>query len=529
MAGQSTLSVPTQDLPRSLQASSRRNRVLVGGLLLVTSLLVLVASYVIGTTTLGVWVVAGTIGLLLGIGITLRPEVGAYVLIAMVYLNLSSILELQYGIPSINKYLVALIAVGTVINRGLMRRRPIKIDRTQGLILLYGVILLLSTARAEHQDIAWLRVVDWAKDYAILFVLVQLSDQERNWKRMQWILISVAFLVAGLSAFQTISGDYSNNFGGLANAPIHQITSGFDSHRVTGPLDDPNFYAQVLLMVMPIALYRFFDEWRLFPKLFAGLAAVTITLTAIFTYSRGAALALLVLAVLVVWERRWNPYKVAFVVLVVILVISPFLPVGYFDRLVQVFDVFSANAPLQSERSLTGRTSEMIIAVQMFLDHPVFGVGPDNYEKFYLDYSYRLGLDNRLQERQAHSLLLETAAELGVIGVIVFTAIFVSAIRASSQAKRRLRAAGRRDLLPWITGVQFALVSYMTTSLFLHGSFIRYFWLLLGIVISAGHVADYAIHRATANADHDQEVADAQRPDLDVNTVVPGRGQLVSR
>src|SRR5690606_22984296 len=142
------------------------------------------------------------------------------------------------------------------------------------------------------------------------------------------------------------------------------ITTGFDSARVTGPLDDPNFYAQVLLMTMPIALYRFFDEPSPLLKFIGGLAFVLVTLAAIFTYSRGAIFALIIVGVLVIWERRWNPYKTGAIILLILMFVIPLLPVGYLDRVVAMLDVFSNNAAVQSESALTGRSSEMIIAVQ---------------------------------------------------------------------------------------------------------------------------------------------------------------------
>jgi hypothetical protein len=68
-------------------------------------------------------------------------------------------------------------------------------------------------------------------------------------------MLSASF-VSLLSTYQNLTGNTTQTFFGLANAPIHQIVDEFDSVRVTGPLDDPNFYAQTLLMVLPLTIYR---------------------------------------------------------------------------------------------------------------------------------------------------------------------------------------------------------------------------------------------------------------------------------
>lgn len=493
MSDRTTLHVPRNELNHLLQTRKGRFRLMVGILVSLVLLTLVSASYVIGSTKLGIWVVGGILSVIVGVVITIRPEFGAYILVAMVYLNLSSILEINFGIPSLNKFIVVLIFIGTVANRIFLNRKSLRLDQTQRWILAYGVILLLASLRAENAEVSWERITDFVKDYAILFILVQLSDKERVWKRMQWVLVFAALLLTSMTMYQVLTGDYSNNFMGLANAPVHEITAGNDLPRPTGPLDDPNFFAQTLLMVMPIALYRFFSERSPLLKYIAFMATIFIVAGAIFTYSRGALLALGVIGVLVIWERGWNPYKTGFILLVVLMIAIPLLPQGYLDRVGAMLDVFSSDAPIQDERSLTGRTSEMIIAVQIFLDNPVFGVGPANYQKNYLDYSVRLGLDNRLQERNAHSLLLETAAELGLVGLIVFTAIVISAMNALQRAKQTLAKIERRDLVPWVTGVQFGLISYMVTSLVLHGDYIRYFWLLMGLVVSVGYVAERAV------------------------------------
>jgi hypothetical protein len=37
----------------------------------------------------------------------------------------------------------------------------------------------------------------------------------------------------------------------------------------------------------------------------------------------------------------------------------------------------------------------------------------------------------------------------------------------------------RTDLIPWVSALQLGLVSYLLTSIFLHGDYSRYLWLLI--------------------------------------------------
>ncbi len=497
------LTSPQRDIWQRLEIRRVRYWLLVSAFSILMLIVALVGGFVIGTTDNGVVVVAAVIGVVLAVVIAVRPVLGVYLLTVNVFLNLSDLLEVNLGIPSANKWLVALIFVGVVANHIVLYRRPLALGRTQWLIIAYGFVLLIATLRADDQSVAVPQLVDWVKDFVILYIIVQVTTSARTWMRMQWLLILAAGLVAALSVYQILTGDTANTFWGLAKAPVHQIVGGFDSTRVTGPLDDPNFYSQILLMVFPLALYRFLDE-RIVPlRVLGGVAAGLIAVAAIFTYSRGALISLAVIGLLVTRERRWNPYKAAVFVVTVAALLVAIFPVGYWERFVQLGDLFTSDVEMQTERSLRGRTSEMYIAWLMFLDHPLLGVGPENYAKNYLDYSYLVGIDSRLEERQAHSLYLETAAELGLVGVIVLFAMIISTFASLRSAKRMLKACRQQELIPWVTGLQYGFTSYLITSIFLHGDYFRYFWLIVAFALSSEGIARALLQRYQARQERE--------------------------
>jgi len=502
------LGLPGKDIWQRLADRRVQYRLLAAAFGILALVVALAGGYVIGTTGYGMVVVFGLIGVIVAVLIAIRPVLGVYILTVTVYLNLSDILETTLGIPNANKWLVALIALGVIANHIVLYRRPLALGRTQWLVIAYGFVLLIASLRADEQSIAVAQFTDWVKDFIILLIILQVTNTPRIWMRMQWVLILAAGLLAALSVYQILSGDVSNTFWGLAKAPVHEITSGFDSTRVTGPLDDPNFYAQILLMVFPLALYRFFEEPVASLRALGGGVAALIAAAAIFTYSRGALISLAVIGLLVIRERRWNPYKAALIIVVAVVVLVALFPVGYWDRFIQLGNLFTSDAGMQTESSLRGRSSEMIIAWRMFLDHPLLGVGPDNYAENYLNYSYLLGIDDRLQERQAHSLYLETAAELGLVGLFVLGALIVSTFGSLHSAKKMLKTCRRQELIPWVTGLQYGFTSYLITSIFLHGDYIRYFWFMLAAALSSEVVARILLQRYQAR--QEREAAERQ-------------------
>ena len=72
-------------------------------------LFLLAGSFVIGMTDIGLLAVAGALGIGVTLAILARPHLGLYILLIFAYTNLSTALNDSFGIPSVNKLLVALI------------------------------------------------------------------------------------------------------------------------------------------------------------------------------------------------------------------------------------------------------------------------------------------------------------------------------------------------------------------------------------------------------------------------------------
>jgi O-antigen ligase len=458
----------------------------------------IMGSMAIGATPYGFLVFGGVMALVAGLAIMLRPELGLYLLVIFVFTNLSDVLEVAFGIPSTNKPLVALIFVGTLASRIVLHHKPLVFRGTEMIILAYGLVTLVSLLGAPNESDTQSIMIDWAKDYAILFIIVQLAGDEIVWKRMQWALIGAAAFLGLLSCYQVLTGNFENTFYGLAGAPVHEVVQGFDSNRITGPLEDPNYYGMVMLMTLPLATYRLLTERHPLLRTVAGIAFLLILATVVFTYSRGAFVCMLIVGLLIIRERKLNFYKIGGGVAILALALIPVLPKGFTDRLSTLTDLLpTGGLTMQTESSFRGRSSEAIVALRMFRDYPLIGVGHGNYATSYLEYSSQLGLDDRLEDRQAHSLYLELAAETGVIGIAVFGTMLVVLFMGMWRAKQLLVSIGRHDLVPWVMGIRYGLIAYLLASLFLHADYIRYFWLTVAFAASSSVVAESLYRRAT--------------------------------
>jgi O-antigen ligase len=158
-----------------------------------------------------------------------------------------------------------------------------------------------------------------------------------------------------------------------------------------------------------------------------------------------------------------------------------------------------------TDSSFRSRRHEMYTGVLMFLDHPLLGVGPGNYEVNYLRYSARAGLTGEDTVRDPHSLYVQIAAETGVAGVVVFVWLLAAALALLERARRRARRAGARNFAAWLVACQLSLVIYLLLSTFLHDAYFRHFFVLLalgalgaGLALRAGGIQQQTLTSASS-------------------------------
>ena len=158
-----------------------------------------------------------------------------------------------------------------------------------------------------------------------------------------------------------------------------------------------------------------------------------------------------------------------------------------------VVDVVTATAPalppsFEAEPQRLGSASRADLwraALMAWREHPLTGLGPDNFRRAYGRY---LGLQNPDPRLHANNLYLETLASLGLAGVGALLLTIVWFWRAGRRALRAHGAATPAGLLA--TGVCAALAAYLV-----HG-FFDYFleftptyallWLLGGMLTALG-------------------------------------------
>jgi putative inorganic carbon (hco3(-)) transporter len=416
-----------------------------------------------------------------------QPRWALIVLVFVLYSYAGWVASNAVGAPELSEGLLVII-LAALAWRQWTRTEQVSLPGELIALLGLGFAYTVSAAFARDVGASMGDVQDYIGYALTVVVLVALLDRPIWLRRAAWTVVIAITGLAIVSLLQAALGAYGSDFAGFAQAK----PEGAGAYRASGPLD-PNFFGQVLVATAMLALYlglsaRDRDGRRL------GVAACGFCLgAAALTGSRGAVVAavaafLLILLLAPIPRRILGTAGAVAVVAGLI-----FLPSGIKARVGLPTSTADSQqvAVVQkgSSSALRGRESENLAALEMFRDYPIFGVGPHNYPLQYLDYSEEIGLDPRLEQREPHSLYLGALAETGIVGGVALLAILWLALRGAWLARRRLE--GRDALLA--EGIFVALVTFLVAALFLHLSYPRYLWLMVGLGLAAGNLARRAV------------------------------------
>ena len=475
-------------LVKGSQPTARTTGLLIAILAIVLGIVVgLVINYVNNPA----YVLIGLLSLIGFVATVISVEFGLLMLVFITYTRFSDIAVHTYNAPSIAKSFIAILLIGVFIRWIVTHERPRGLLLPTVLVAAYGLVGLTSLLYAPNQQAVEASLSNYVKDALIALVVVALLKKPHQFRHVIYTLLIIGIFIGMISVHQYVTGNFENTYGGFAQAEFMQIIGETNDYRLSGPVGDPNFFAQVMVVLALLGMERLLHEKRLFWKIIAGWAAAVSTLTVVFTFSRGATVALILSLILFFWIYKLKPAQ-----LIVILTLGAamllFAPPTYYQRVLSIADVLPSGSNGQlnvySDRAIQGRASENLTAWVMLRDRPFMGVGLSNFSYLYQDYSKSLGLAPSARNRSPHNLYLEVAAETGVIGLAVFLVLVVLAMRSILYARSRFIAAGMEDYANMATGFAIAFSGYLMAALFVHAAYPRYFYLLIGIAFALPNV-----------------------------------------
>jgi putative inorganic carbon (HCO3(-)) transporter len=428
------------------------------------------------------------------------PDLVVLLFVFVFYTNLAVVLTRFHGVPHIVASGIAVLLLVPIVKYLVVERQPVVVTPVLPLVFVFLAALFLSGTLSQEPDVVRGAIDLYLTEGLLLYLLVSNAVRTTHMLTMVvWTLIAAASLLGALSVVQELTHTYENDYAGFAQVDRLDVGGNFNiapdtaeekelRPRLGGPLGSENRYAQILAVIFPFALIRAFREPRRRFRLLGAGASILIASGVILSFSRGAAVALAATIVLMVLlrELRLRHVVLALTALTaVVLVAFPhyLIRIGSLEKITALSTAeTSSDGP---DSAIVGRQTENLAAWNTFLDHPLTGVGPGVYfHEYSREYANRLGIRYLESDRRGHSLYLEMAADIGMVGLAAFVAMVGSALVLLHRSRRYWRRLDpERSMLAG--SIFFGLIAYLASAAFLHLSYQRYFWIMLALASSA--------------------------------------------
>ena len=354
----------------------------------------------------------------------LYPEIGlALVAVAVPFGEVVPWVQVTIGPLNggLGEILMGFVLLGWV-GRVLVRRERITLGSLVWPMAAFLGAEALSAAFAPPLSASAKELARWLQVIAIYLATVNLVRKPETRRLLLGAIFAAGAAQAALGAYQ---------FFARSGPTAYQ----FDRFlRAYGTFGQPNPFAGYLEMVVPLGLALVF-VWR--PRKrgwlwWLALAASSMGSAAIvMSLSRGAWLGMavgLVVGAVVATRRGWVVAASAFVTAACVFAADTvhLLPQPISDRLSQAtgrFRLFDTRGvvPTSANYAVVERMAHWQAGWEMFLAHPLLGVGPGHYALAYPQYAilpyWTLALGH------AHNIYINVAAETGLIGLVAYLAM----------------------------------------------------------------------------------------------------------
>jgi putative inorganic carbon (HCO3(-)) transporter len=437
-----------------------------------------------------------------------QPQLTTLLVVFLVYTNLPVVAVKFHGFPASLPALVIGLLMWPLIHQIVALKNDIFLGSAFPWVLLFTIVQLLGALNSEYAVSSFEFFVSFLFEGLLLYLIVSnLIRTRERLRQVVWTLAFCAILMGGIPLLQQFTGAFETNFGGLAqlDSQFKTVTSSGEGvtkqNRMAGSIGEQNRYSQFMILLVPIGVSLYSMSRTRRSRIIAIIGACCALAGFALAFSRGGAIGF-VLAILMGLCCRLitlRQFKWMAVASLLILMCFP----QYLSRLASIASLNTstpgAKAMLRNtEGSIRGRLTEMGAAGLVFRDHLILGVGPGVFREYSREYGQHIGLRALKGRRQAHCMPLEIAAENGLLGLLTFFPMLFFLLRRLVMINRRSTAVNDTEAIYLTSGLAMALLLYLSTSLFLHLSYIRYFWLLVAIADAAVGIFEKDQHAGNA-------------------------------
>lgn len=335
-----------------------------------------------------------------------------------------------------------------------------------------AMLAFLSASAASVLFAFWKLVAfDTTIDVArMAIVLILIENIINTPARMRGFMLTLVLLNAFVSAEQLIRYVSSSpGSEGLVRAGGQGSFLGEDGD-----------FALAMCVAIPFVYYLAWSRIRPVWRLMSAVAVAMMVCSVMATGSRGGAVGLA--AVLVALVLRSKRRLLAFVAIAFIVGVAwAGSPEAYRSRIATISSGHERDLSVQS-RMISWRAAR-----EMFSEHPVIGIGAGNFMSAFIGryggaYSWA---------RTAHNVFYQTAAELGVCGLVAFVGLLACVLARAISLNARLVHAGLGDtpVAAYAAALFPATVGFLVSGSFQTPLYYPHIYLLAALGVALNNIA----------------------------------------
>jgi len=314
--------------------------------------------------------------------------------------------------------LCAIGALAALIGGRLGRNLPVTrmTPELVGVVALGGLILITAPFSIWFGGAIGTFKEIYSKIILIYLLMVNVLTTPRRIERINWLLV----LASGYLAFRAVLDYVRGN---------HLVENGRVEGSVGGIFKNPNDLALNMVALLPLAIFVALRPGPTLRRATAAGCALMMLGAIVASHSRAGTLGLAtMLGVLGILLIKRHPGLVIGGVIVVALA-APMLPSSYWNRIASITD-----SSLDETGSREARRQLLHESFQAFIENPITGVGAGQFKNW--------NPEGRQQPwRESHDVLLQVAAELGVLGLALLLYLIARGAICVRESRRLLRLA----------------------------------------------------------------------------------------
>ena len=391
--------------------------------------------------------------------IFVSPEIG--VIISIFMIPFCSLLSA----PSIAITILAGISIFSYLIKLFKGKRIFKIELLDLSVIAFMVVILMGgMITVGGQDSLRAAIMSGVLIFGF-FCVVNLMRTEKWLNRCVLALVSSSVIVS-------IIGVLEYTLGFAVSGWVDTSKFGYIEGRATSLFDNPNVLAMYLVLAFPLLLAKASDATTKKEKLIGGFSVLSTILCVVFTWSRGAWLAMIASTLLFLIIRSRKTLSAIIVFILTLPAISFIIPQGIRLRFSSIGDITDSSTYY---RVYTWRGSINAIKENIFSG---YGYGSSAFAEIYPQYAYA-GMESA---EHSHSLFLQILFGVGIFGLLIFVVfLFLFAQKNFEHIKNGKDSHIQKMSSAAFCSVIAALVMGLFDNIWYNYRILFLFWIVAGI------------------------------------------------